>query len=138
MASDRQRYSETVKRAARRLVADDGLTHEQAVRRLRADHGVIVPRSTLGQWLRVRPSALELPEDLSSEAREQARRILRLTRLEIQALERQRSTRDLSRLERLARILRSIEGRPDLKGDPNPNGKRPRTLEDLGNEQGEA
>lgn len=133
-----RRYSDAVKRAGVRLVLEDRLTFEAARERLLSDHGETVPRSTIVGWIAAAERNPAMPQDLSMETREQARRVLRLTRAELSRLERMSGQPDLTRIERVARILRSIEGRSDLKGDPNPNGKRVRTLEDLSSETEEA
>jgi hypothetical protein len=72
-------------------------------RRLAKDHGLTVPASTLGHWLRSGPSADSDPQSLRD-------RICQLAARELAALEKQRRGKaDLRRLEALSRILKAAE-----------------------------
>jgi len=129
------RWSQAVKRAARRLAADDDLTVAEIGERLKSDHGANVPRSTLAAWL-ARPDAETITSDPSVEIRRQASRVLAITSAEIRRLERGNGRPDLTRLERLARILRSLEVGQGSRRKPD-EPRRARTLLDLSSE-GEA
>ncbi len=126
----KHRWTSTIRRAAQRLSAEGDLTAEEIRARLKADHGVDVPRSTIGAWLRVTPDELPITGDLTPELRRQAGRILRITDAEIRALERKP---DLAKLERLARILRSLETGPKQRAKSE-EPRAPRTLLDLSSE----
>lgn len=127
--ADRQRYGAAVRSAAVRLVAEDGLTYGQAIERLESDHGIRVPTSTLGQWVRTDVRSRELTGDPIAEAERQRGRLLRITAVELERLERARGAKDLATLERLARILRSMNATP--ASTDRMNGKTRRTLADL-------
>jgi transposase-like protein len=126
---ERQRWPKTVKEAAARLAQDDGLALSDVAERLRSDHGVDVPISTLSGWL-ARAHRTSIRSDIPRSMEGLAGRAVRLADEEMTALERHgRRPVDLERLGKLIALLRSIEAlkaaAPKVKG-------RARQLAELG------
>jgi hypothetical protein len=100
---DRQHWPETTRQLARDLARRDGLSVADTRRRLESEHGLTVPASTLGHWLRQGPPDAVDPASLRD-------RIYRLAARELASLEKQRKGKaDLRRLEAIGRILKTAE-----------------------------
>lgn len=100
---DRQHWAETTRQLARDLAREHGLSVAETRRRLESEHGLMVPASTLGHWLRQGPQDATDPASLRD-------RIYRLAARELASLERQRKGKaDLRRLEAIGRILKTAE-----------------------------
>lgn len=133
--AQRTRWPQTIVRAARRLRTEEGITAAQIARRLESEHGVKVSASTVGGWLGPQRVDRAAPEDVPAAIASQAARLLALTASEIGRLERQTGERDLERLERLARVLKTTEA---LRPAPSQRvrGVQARSLLDLGGNKG--
>jgi|SRR4051794_24656059 hypothetical protein len=100
---DRPHWPETTRQLARDLARQHGLSVAETRRRLESEHGLTVPASTLGHWLRQGPPETADPASLRD-------RIYRLAARELASLERQgKGKADLRRLEAIGRILKTAE-----------------------------
>jgi transcriptional regulator with XRE-family HTH domain len=131
LAQTRERWPQTMRRAAVRMREAEELTAAQIAQRLSAEHGRDVPVSTVGGWLAPHRAAAQPPADLGQAIRSQAARLLALANRELTRLERGTGAIDLERLERLARTLKTVEGlKPATAATQKPEAVR--SLLDLG------
>ena len=106
----RKTWPRTLREAAQRLAADDGLALSDVVERLRTDHGAEVPPSTVSRWVG-EAHRTSVRSDVPTALQGLAGRAVRLADEEMLALERHgRRPVDLERLSKLVALLRSIEG----------------------------
>jgi hypothetical protein len=110
------RWPEPIRLAALRLRAEQGSSAEVIAAQISEEHGVRLVKGTVAAWLR--DEARRLPPDRPAAVASLADRAVALLSREMEGLERQpRSKTDLSRLDQIARTLKTLDGlRPTKQG----------------------